>query len=95
MKHILVIQTAFLGDVILALPVLKQLKRYFPEASLHFLVRSPYHTLVEAQSYIDKVWVWDKQRRKYRNLFRLLFQLRSHSFDVVINLQRFLMGVMK
>ncbi|MBI3237785.1 MAG: glycosyltransferase family 9 protein, partial [Flavobacteriia bacterium] len=39
MQRFLVIQTAFLGDVILATPVVSELKRLFPNASIDVLVR--------------------------------------------------------
>ena len=38
-RKILVIQTAFLGDVILATPVASELKRIFPAASIDFIVK--------------------------------------------------------
>ena len=39
MKRILIIQTAFLGDVILATPVVSELKRIFPSAEIDVLVK--------------------------------------------------------
>ena len=39
MQRFLVIQTAFLGDVILATPVISELKRLYPEAEIDVLVR--------------------------------------------------------
>jgi heptosyltransferase-2 len=39
MQKILVIQTAFIGDVILATPVISELKRIYPESKIDFLLR--------------------------------------------------------
>jgi len=38
-NKILVIQTAFIGDAILATGVLEKLHRHFPESKIDFLVR--------------------------------------------------------
>ena len=38
-KSFLVIQTAFIGDVILATALVEKLKEKFPEASIDFLLR--------------------------------------------------------
>ena len=43
----LIIQTAFLGDVILATPVVSELKRIFPTAQIDFLVRKGNETVLE------------------------------------------------
>lgn len=89
MKKILVIQTAFLGDVILATPVALTLKENYPDAEIHFLVKKGNQSLLENHEAIAKVWVFDKANGKFKNIFALAKQFRSEKFDVVINLQRF------
>lgn len=39
MKKILIIQTAFIGDVVLATALVEKLHRYFLRSTIHFLVR--------------------------------------------------------
>ncbi|MEZ5027975.1 MAG: hypothetical protein R2765_04235 [Ferruginibacter sp.] len=39
MQKILVIQTAFIGDVVLATALVEKLAKFFPEADIDFLVR--------------------------------------------------------
>ena len=46
MKKILIIQTAFLGDVILATPVIAELKRIYPIAEIDFLLRKGNESLL-------------------------------------------------
>ena len=36
---ILIIQTAFIGDVILATPIIEKLQKFFPNAKVDFLLR--------------------------------------------------------
>ncbi|CUT02268.1 hypothetical protein JGI11_00806, partial [Candidatus Kryptonium thompsonii] len=37
-KRILIIQTAFIGDVVLALPLLQVLRKNFPSAKIDFML---------------------------------------------------------
>ncbi len=89
MKKILVIQTAFIGDVVLATAIPEKLSRYYPDAECHFLVRKGNESLLQNNPHIHKVWVWDKKTHKTRNLFHLILQIRKNKYDLVINLQRY------
>ncbi|MBX7095445.1 MAG: glycosyltransferase family 9 protein [Flavobacteriales bacterium] len=89
MKKILIIQTAFIGDVILATPVIEEIKRLFPDAELDVLVRKGNESLLKPDSSLHQVMVWDKKNGKYRQLFRLAKIIRKNKYDMVINLQRF------
>jgi len=88
-NRILIIQTAFLGDVILATPVVSELKRIFPEASIDFLVKKGNETLLQNNPNINEVFVFDKKQGKYASIFRLSKQFRKNKYDLVINLHRF------
>ncbi|MBS1647076.1 MAG: glycosyltransferase family 9 protein [Bacteroidetes bacterium] len=88
-KKILVIQTAFIGDAILATAVLESIHKKFPEAELHILVRNGNESLFEQHPYLKKVWVWNKKQKKVKNLFGLIVQIRKQKFDWLINLHRF------
>lgn len=86
---ILVIQTAFIGDVVLALPVPQSLRKKFPESEIHFLLRKGNESLLDNHPSIDRVWIWDKNNHKNYGLIKLIQELRKERFDLVINLQRF------
>lgn len=89
MKNILIIQTAFLGDVILATPVASELKRLFPEASIDFLVKKGNESLLQNNPNLRYVISFDKSKGKLRSMIHLIKQLRSQKYDLVINLHRF------
>jgi len=88
-KKILLVQTAFIGDAILASAALESLHKKFPEAELHLLVRNGNETLFEGHPYLRKVWVWNKKENKLKNLFKLLGEIRKEKFDWLIDLHRF------
>jgi heptosyltransferase-2 len=88
--NLLVIQTAFIGDVVLATSVLEALHARFPDAAIDFLVRRGNEGLVEDHPFIRTLHVWDKKGGKYRELVRLVRTLRAARYDHVVNLQRHL-----
>jgi lipopolysaccharide heptosyltransferase II len=88
-KNILIIQTAFIGDVILATPLLSRLKDQHPQAKISMLVRRGNESLVQFHPNLHEVLIWDKRKSKYANVMRLISKIRKKNFDTVINLQRF------
>jgi heptosyltransferase-2 len=89
MHKVLVIQTAFIGDVVLMLPLVQTLKLNYPNLEIHVLVRRGNEELVQNRKDIDKVWVWDKKQGKTKNLFKLVREFRKEQYDKIINLHRF------
>jgi heptosyltransferase-2 len=88
-QKILVIQTAFIGDVVLATAMLESIHLENPTASISILVRKGNEPLFSAHPYIDKVLVWDKKQNKYGNWLQLLLTIRKNQYDAVINVQRY------
>lgn len=89
MQKILVIQTAFTGDVVLATALVEKLHEFYPDAEIDFLLRKGNEGLLKDHPFINQVLIWNKKERKYKNLFELLKQIRRNKYDKVINLQRF------
>jgi lipopolysaccharide heptosyltransferase II len=85
----LIIQTAFIGDVILATPIVEKLHQHFPGAQIDFLLRKGNEALFDGHPYINKVIVWDKKSGKYSALSRIISEVREAKYDKVINLHRF------
>ncbi|MCP3929483.1 MAG: glycosyltransferase family 9 protein [Bacteroidetes bacterium] len=89
MQSFLLIQTAFIGDVILATPLIEKLSKHFPEARIDFLLRKGNETLLKNNPHLHEVLVWDKKHRKHKNLIKNIRIIRNRQYDYVINLQRF------
>ena len=88
-KKILVIQTAFIGDAILASSLLEKLHHNFPKAEVSILVRKGNETIYAQHPYLKSVLVWNKSENKLINLFKLLKQIRFNKYDCVINCHRY------
>lgn len=88
-NNILVIQTAFIGDAILASSVIEKLHNCFPNSSITLLVRKGNESLYSQHPFLKEVLVWNKQEGKYKSLFQLKTQIRNNAYDAVINLHRY------
>jgi ADP-heptose:LPS heptosyltransferase len=88
-NNILIIQTAFIGDAILASSVVEKMHEFFPQAKISILVRKGNESLYQEHPFLNQTLVWNKQDGKYKSLFQLLKIIRKQKFDTVINLHRF------
>ena len=89
MKKILIIQTASLGDVVLATPLIEKLHHFFPQARIDFLLKEGNEALLRHHPYLKQVIVWDKSGKKYQKLKELIGIIREQKYDLVVNTQRF------
>lgn len=89
MHNFLIIQTSFIGDVVLATAVAEKLHAFYPDASIDFLLRKGNESLLKGHPFINQVLIWDKQEGKKRNLLRMALRVRSMRYTHVINLHRF------
>jgi ADP-heptose:LPS heptosyltransferase len=89
LQKFLIIQTAFIGDVVLATPLIEKLHAFFPAAQIDFLLRKGNEQLLAGHPYIHEILVWDKKNSKQKNLFRMLARVRKNKYDKLINIQRF------
>ncbi|MBD67075.1 MAG: heptosyltransferase [Halobacteriovoraceae bacterium] len=85
---ILIIQTAFIGDVILATSLIETVKEHFPHSRIDFLLRKGNESLLANSPQINKVHIWDK-KRKLGSLIENIKNIRQEKYDYVINIQRF------
>ena len=88
-NNILVIQTAFIGDVVLATALVESIAAAHPAAEIDFLVRKGNEGLLANNPQIREVLIWNKKEQKTRNLLGLLKTIRRKRYDYVINPQRY------
>lgn len=88
-QQFLIIQTAFIGDVVLATGMIEKLHHYFPDAGIDFLVRKGNEGLLLDHPRLRRLIIWDKKNKKLKNLWKIMQQVRKVRYDKVINLQRF------
>ncbi len=89
MQKILLIQTAFIGDVVLATALIEKIHLFYPEDQIDFLLRKGNEDLLKEHPILNEILIWDKKKNKIKNLFNLLKTIRNKKYDKVITLQRF------
>ncbi|MEY4289605.1 MAG: hypothetical protein RLZZ30_1693 [Bacteroidota bacterium] len=88
MDKVLIIQTAFLGDVILATPLIENIHEHFPNAQIDFLLKKGNEALLKEHPILRKTYVFDKSRKR-KSMMELIRSIRKEQYDLVINLHRF------
>lgn len=92
MKRFLIIQTAFIGDAILATSLLESLHNKFPDAKIDLVVRKGNESLFTDHPFLNQLFIWDKKNGKYKQLFKTIKEIRKNKYDRAICLQRYLSG---
>ena len=83
---ILILQTAFIGDVVLVTPLVRAVYDCFPAAEIHFLTIPASQNLVETLPFIKKLWIFDKRGKDdgIRGLLKLARRLRQEKFQLAL-----------
>ena len=79
-KKILIIRFSSIGDIVLASPVFRCVKKQLPDAEVHFLTKLSYKIVTAANPFIDKSFYYDD------NMDELLARLKAENYDHVIDL---------
>ena len=85
----LIIQTAFIGDVILATGLIEKLHQHYPGAKIDFLLRKGNEGLLVGHPLLQSVLIWNKKESKISNLLKIIKQVKSNQYDCVVNVHRF------
>jgi ADP-heptose:LPS heptosyltransferase len=82
--RILLVRMERIGDVLVSIPVLRSLRRRYPDGHIDLLVSRPNLSVRDAVvPFVDRVWCYDKT---FASALRLLRSLRGVRYDVVVDL---------
>ncbi|MEM6358741.1 MAG: glycosyltransferase family 9 protein [Bacteroidota bacterium] len=81
-RKILIIRFSSIGDIVLATPVIRNLKTQLPEAQIHFCTKREYLSILAENAYIDKIHVFENSLRD------LIKSLKKEGFDLIVDLHR-------
>jgi len=82
-KKILVIKPAAIGDVLLATPVIENLRHNFPDAEINFLTQKFCKEVLKGNEFLSKALTYDL---KYDSTSFLIKHLTKQKYDLVIDL---------
>lgn len=85
-EKFLIIQTAFIGDVILALPLVQVLRRNFPNSKIDFMLIPKTSELLKNHPDVDEVIIFDKKGRDkgLSGLIKISKIISAKNYDVAI-----------
>jgi len=84
-KRILIIQTAFIGDVILCTPLIKILRKTFPDSTVSFLLIPETKKVLENNPHLNEILVYDKRKKKGIGSFlQIVTKIRERRFDLAV-----------
>lgn len=83
---ILVIQQKMIGDVLISSIICNNLRAAYPDAQIDYLVYASTTPVLEGNSSIDKVILFEEKHRKSKKeLLNLGFQIRKEKYDLLID----------
>jgi len=92
-ERVLISRLRFIGDVVLTTPVIKALKKRYPEASLHYLTEAGPAAVLTHNPHLEEVIVLPEELLSGRAILtrcgeqvRFLRSLRTRRFDLAIDL---------
>jgi len=85
-KKILVVRTDRIGDVLLSTPVIKALRKKFPQSHIAVMVRPYARDIILGNPYLDEVIIYDKygSQRRLRQSIKFALRLRRKRFDLAL-----------
>jgi heptosyltransferase-2 len=81
--HILIVQTAFIGDVILITPLIKAVSEYFSRPHIDAMVIPQTCTVLQNNPLIRQILLFDKRAGKLGAFIHTLHRLRAERYDIV------------
>ena len=83
MRKIMVVKQGGIGDVIVATPILAELKRIYPDAYITLMIYYNALDVVQGLPFVDEVFPYDKKKDGYLKLFR---KLRGQDLAIFLDL---------
>ena len=89
---ILIIHTAFIGDIVLSTPLLKRVKEMYPEAKITYVTTPVGATILRNNPHITEIIEYDKRGNHsgIKGLLALGRRLRYENFNMVLTPHRYL-----
>lgn len=76
----LIIRFSSIGDIVLTTPVIRGLRKKYPEAEIHYLTKKNFAGIVTSNPYVHKVYKLEN------DLQETIEQLKAENFDYIIDL---------
>src|SRR5690242_2751453 len=79
---ILILRFSSIGDIVLTTPVVRCLRKKYPDAYMAYATKTAFEEVVEANPYVNKVYSFKS------DVNEIIPQLKQEKFDVIIDLHK-------
>jgi heptosyltransferase-2 len=86
-KRVVVRSTNWVGDVVMTIPALRELRRVLPDAHITLATRSWAAGLFDGADFLDELLIYDRGRRDIRAVMRQTAEWRRRGFDLAVLFQ--------
>ena len=83
-QNILIIQTAFIGDVILITPLIAAVNKLFPKAKIDVMVIPDTSGILENNPRVNNIIKFDKRKNKFFSFLKTLKTLKNNKYDIAL-----------
>ena len=84
-KNILIIQTAFLGDVILITPLIRAVRKLFPESKIDVLILPQNESIFKNNPHLNRIIFFNKRKNKLKSFLGTVIKIRKNQYDLAIS----------
>lgn len=84
-ERILIVQTAFIGDVILITPLIRALGELYPQAKIDVLLVPAAAKLLENNPHVSRVIAYPKRKNAMLTMLQMIIKLRREHYDLAIS----------
>ena len=92
MKKILIFHTAFIGDIVLSTPLIKNIKKLYPDSEVTYVTTPAGKAILSNNPHIKEIIAYDKRGKNkgIKGMFSLVEDLRKKKFDIAYIPHRYL-----
>ncbi|MDZ7725848.1 MAG: lipopolysaccharide heptosyltransferase II [candidate division KSB1 bacterium] len=87
-KRILIVQTAFLGDLVLTTPLIRAVRQLFPNSRIDALVIPQTRDIVRHNPHLSNIYTFDKRENKKQAFTETVSKLKKVKYDLAISPHR-------
>lgn len=90
-KKILIMKFSGFGNIVLALPTIRAIRKKYPNSEIIFLTHTINKAVIEKESSINKIETFDVEGTfgTFQNILELFNSIKKENFDLVIDLEQF------
>ncbi len=93
---ILVIHTAFIGDIVLSTPLIQKIRDIYPDSEIDYLTLPGNKSIISNNSNLRDIILYDKKGtdRGIKGFFRMLKIVKNNKYDLAIIPHRFIRSIL-